>query len=281
MEHFQIKEFAQDWQIFLTNNGYTCYILEWRNHGDSDKTNQLFDFETIALYDIKATFDYLRYELGVKHIHAITHSGGGIGLAIFLSRYPNFCTYIKTMTLVACQAFGASYNYFAYMRLLFFKYLTKIIGFVPARSLRLGVADENYHTMKLWFDWNLNKKFDSRLDNVDYKILIKNISVPIYCICAYGDKMIAPSVGCYQFFRLFTHHDSQFEEFSIKSGHLDDYTHARIMLSKNASKEVWVKILAWIERYDKQLEMDCDSSSLLMLVGLMRLACGVQAVLGI
>lgn len=233
---------------FLAKYGYACYILEWRNHGDSNKTTQPFDFETIALYDIKATFDYLCYKLDIQNIHAITHSGGGISLAIFLSRYPKFCSYVQTMTLVACQAFGASYHYLAHLRLLLFKYLTKMIGFIPARLLKLGVVDENYHTMKLWFDWNLGKNFYSRLDDTDYKILIKNISVPVYCICAYNDKIIAPSVGCYQFFKLFTHHNNQFEEFSIKNGHLDNYTHARIMLSKNSSKEVWVKILAWIRQ---------------------------------
>lgn len=234
---------------FLANHGFTCYILEWRNHGDSDKTTHPFDFETIAKEDIKAVFDYLCHQLNIKHIHAITHSGGGISLSIFLARNPQYISYIKSMTLVACQAFGAANHHLGYVRLLVFKYLTKLVGFIPAKPLKLGITNETYHTMKLWFDWNLNQRFDSQIDGLNYKSALTHIQIPVYAICARHDTVIAPVAGCYEFFRLFSHPDNQFHEFAIKHGNLENYSHSRIMLSQNASKEVWTKILAWINRH--------------------------------
>lgn len=96
----------------LAQHHYTCYILEWRNHGDSEQTSKPFDFETIAIYDIKAVFDHLCHQLNITHIHAITHSGGGICLTMFLCRYRQFVPYVRSMTLVACQAFLAGERFF-------------------------------------------------------------------------------------------------------------------------------------------------------------------------
>ena len=39
---------------FLVEQGYTCWIMEWRGHGDSPKPSERYNFETIGLYDVPA-----------------------------------------------------------------------------------------------------------------------------------------------------------------------------------------------------------------------------------
>ena len=69
---------------YFVENGYTCWILEWRNHGASGKTKKRFNFETIGLYDIKAAYGFLFKTEKIAHLNCITHSGGGICLTMFL-----------------------------------------------------------------------------------------------------------------------------------------------------------------------------------------------------
>ena len=38
---------------YFTEKGFTCWIMEWRNHGESSNSKQKFNFETIAKYDLK------------------------------------------------------------------------------------------------------------------------------------------------------------------------------------------------------------------------------------
>lgn len=139
--------------------------------------------------------------------------------------------------------------FFPRLRLLLLKQLTKLLGFVPARQLGLGVTSESYHTMKLWFDWNLSRKFDSHIDDTNYQHLASTIAVPVYAICGSGDTFIAPVHGCDGFFQLFAHPSNQFGEFGMAFGHLENYNHSRIMLSKNASTEVWASILSWLNKH--------------------------------
>ncbi|MBD0222902.1 alpha/beta hydrolase, partial [Acinetobacter baumannii] len=44
---------------YLANHGYICFILEWRGHGTSPKTDIPFNFETVALYEYKTAFHYI------------------------------------------------------------------------------------------------------------------------------------------------------------------------------------------------------------------------------
>lgn len=233
---------------YLKDKGLTCYILEWRGH-NGFKAKKPFDFETVALYDFYTAFDYLCHQLNFKNIHTITHSGGGICLSMFLIRHPQFKSHIKSMTMVACQSFGAVFNYQGYFRVLIIKYLNKIVGFIPAKKLKLGIINENYHTMKLWYGWNLSKKFISQIDGMDYAYHCGEINIPIYCICGGGDKVIAPMIGCYKFFELFNGVNNKFQEFSVQNGCLEDYSHSRIMISSNAKLEVWKTIVLWVNKY--------------------------------
>jgi len=69
---------------YMCNNNYTCWIMEWRNHGSSSTSNTPFNFETIGKEDIKIALNYLFDQKGIKRLSCITHSGGGIGLTIAL-----------------------------------------------------------------------------------------------------------------------------------------------------------------------------------------------------
>ncbi|OLF35673.1 MULTISPECIES: alpha/beta fold hydrolase [unclassified Psychrobacter] len=258
---------------YLASYGHHCYIMEWRGHGHSSVPKDKFNFETVATYDFEATFGYLFDELELDNLHCVTHSGGGVGLTMFLVQNPRYIDKINSITMFACQAFGAVVNVKNHLKILTAKLFTRLFGYIPAKKLKMGPINESYYTMNQWFDWNLQKNFNSsfiKQSNIEQSKLAKNIivdvtndgsfdyrqhmpmiTIPIYAISARGDKFISPTGGCKLFFDAFNNPTNVFREYSISNGDLDDYTHSRIMISRNAAKEIWPTVVAWIEKYAK------------------------------
>lgn len=248
--------------------------MEWRGHGDSSIPKDKFDFETVALYDLDATFHYLFDGLKLDNLHCVTHSGGGICLTMYLTnriltqellaKNTQYIDKINSISMFACQAYGAVLNPKSYARILLIKSITRLLGYLPAKRLKLGTINESYQTMTQWYDWNLNKNFKSSLANknfnaqnentsddggFDYRQHMPKITAPVYAISAKGDHFIAPSSGCQLFLNDFNNPTNDFREFSISNGDLEDYSHSRIIMSRNASKEIWPTVAAWIEKH--------------------------------
>jgi len=236
---------------YLANQGYICFILEWRGHGTSPKTDIPFNFETVALYEYKAAFHYIYYHFNIASLHCVTHSGGGLCLTMFLINYPEYLKNIQSITFIACQAFGAVNNSFDFIKLFSAKFVVKILGQIQANKFKLGRVNETYYTMRPWFNWNLKQNFISELKKIDYKKHMSSIRVPIYSISGTGDKLIAPVQGCYKYLEAFENKNNIFRKFGLSNNNLEDYSHSRIALSQNAAKEVWPTILQWIDKHSE------------------------------
>ncbi|KAA1246075.1 alpha/beta fold hydrolase [Aquimarina sp. RZ0] len=230
---------------YLASLGYICWIMEWRNHGESQKIDSSFNFETIAKYDIKAVFSYLLKDLKIKTLDCITHSGGGICLTMFLINNTSYISRINKIVMFSCQAFGAAHSKKSYIKIILSKYITYIIGFIPGKILRLGPHNENYYTMKQWFNWNLSKSFLGE-NKFNYLEKMDLISIPILSICSEGDKFISPKKGCEFFLNAFNNSKNKLVYCSINNGFSEDYNHSRVMMSTNAAREIWSLVLKWI-----------------------------------
>ncbi len=242
---------------YLARLGHSCYIMEWRGHGDSSIPSDKFNFETIAFYDIAATFAYLFDDLKLDNLHAVTHSGGGICLTMFLTQNQHYLDKLSSITMVACQAYGAVVNPKSYAKIALLKTMIRLLGYIPAKRFKLGTINESYHTMSQWFNWNLKQNFRSNLPkshsnykkNFDYRQHMPAITIPIYAISAKGDNFIAPPSGCQRFLNDFDNPINVFREFAVENGDLENYNHSRVILSSNAAKEIWPTIAAWIAKH--------------------------------
>ncbi|WP_201577979.1 alpha/beta fold hydrolase [Psychrobacter okhotskensis] len=266
---------------YLAQLGHHCYIMEWRGHGASSIPTDKFNFETVATYDFEATFRYLFTELTVDNLHCVTHSGGGACLTMFLIQHPQYINHINSISMFACQVYGAIVSSKNHVKILAVKTLNRMLGYLPANRLKLGPINESYYTMNQWYEWNLNKDFKSSFiqqsefdtttidqntpSNIasentpshtvshnrhfDYRQHMSMITTPIYAISAKGDHFISPTRGCQLFFDKFANPNNVFREYAISHGDLDDYTHSRIMISRNAATEIWPTVTAWIEKH--------------------------------
>ncbi|MDX6746335.1 alpha/beta fold hydrolase [Polaribacter sp. PL03] len=230
---------------YLTEKGFTCWIMEWRNHGKSSKSEEKFNFETIAKYDIKSVFDFLFNNQNLKNIDCLTHSGGGIILTMFLIKNPNYNLKINSITLFGVQAFGAAETLSNRIKILLSKYLTALLGKVPSKTAGSTEHSESYYTMKQWFDWNLNKNFIGE-NGFDYLKQMNNINIPILSICAKGDNFIAPKEGCEKYLKAFENEENKLLFYSKENGNLENYNHSRILKSQSSKKEIWPTVENWI-----------------------------------
>ena len=96
---------------------------------------------------------------------------------------------------------------------------------------------------------SINQQKNTSDDFIDYRHHMSQITIPIYSISAKGDTFISPTHGCRLFFDGFNNSTNVFREYSLSNGDLDDYTHSRIMVSRNAATEIWPTVTAWIEKY--------------------------------
>ena len=267
---------------YLAGLGHHCYIMEWRGHGASSIPKDKFNFETVATYDFAATFNYLLNELRLTHLHCVTHSGGGACLTMLLIQNPHYIDKINSVSMFACQVYGAIVTPKNYFKIIAAKLFTRIFGYIPAKKLNMGPINESHHTMSQWYEWNLRKNFHSSSikqkdintgversaftnptnqqsvtnlsnidgdDSFDYRQYMPTISVPTYAISAKGDKFISPTQGCHSLFNDFDNSTNVFREYSLSNGDLEDYSHSRILNSHPAAKEIWPTVAAWIDKH--------------------------------
>jgi predicted alpha/beta hydrolase len=242
---FSNKKICDGIAKYLTEKGFTCWIMEWRNHGKSSKTKRKFNFETIAKYDLTSTFEFLFGTLNLKSIDCLTHSGGGIILTIFLINNPKYNSKINSITLFGVQAFGAGDKLSSRIKIVLSKYLTALIGKVPSKTAGSTEHSESYYTMKQWFNWNLNQNFIGE-NGFNYLGKMSEIKVPILSICAKGDDFIAPKIGCEKFLNAFENDTNKLLYISKENGNLENYNHSRILKSKNSKEEIYPKVEQWI-----------------------------------
>ena len=205
---------------------------------------------------------------------------------MFLIQNPSYIDKVNSISMFACQAYGAALNSKSYAKILAVKLFTQLLGHIPAKKLKLGSCDESYHTMRQWFDWNLKRNFTSSfikhgalgealtdtelLENndglsgsdglsnfdgnfdgnyLDYRQHMPMITTPIYSISAKGDKIsLLPVVVSCSWMTSITLPMS-FENIRSAMGDVDDYTHSRIMVSRHAATEIWPTVAAWIEKH--------------------------------
>ncbi len=231
---------------FLTNQGFTCWVFEWRNHGDSSKMKHLFNFETIGKEDFKLIFNYLFDEVKIEKLSCITHSGGGICLTIALINYPKFKSKINCITMFACQGFGAAVSTSNYIKICMSRLGSKLLGYTPAKALGRE-TNETYYLMKQWFDWNLTGRFYGE-NGINYQSQMPDIKTPIFSIYGKGDTFVAPKEGCELFLSSFDNPLNKALFCSKAAGFLEDYNHSRVLHSRSASKEIYPFVLDWLDK---------------------------------
>ncbi len=140
---------------YLAERGHDCWLLDFEGHGCSDKVLPPADFEAMFLSGAIAAVDHIAAITEGK-IHWVGHSGGGLAALMALARQPELTERMHSLVMLGSQACDAGHSVSHRTVLRLFLLLTRMLGFVPARVLRLGPENEVAEVMLQWYRWNLH-----------------------------------------------------------------------------------------------------------------------------
>lgn len=230
--------------LYLASLNFDCWLLDNQGHGFSEVPKPPVDFETMCLEDTGAVLDFLRAESDLP-LWWVGHSGGGLAIAMFLARNPERQPQLSGMVTLASQATDAGLQRRRRVSLRLIRLLIKLLGVAPGKALGLGPENESAPVIDQWLRWSVSRRWNGT-DGFDYTDKLGVITLPSLSIAAIADRFIAPESGCRKMHSLLGGEDKTYMVFGKRYGHLEDYTHARLISSRNASIDVWPAVGQWI-----------------------------------
>lgn len=248
---------------YLSKSNFDCWLLDSSGHGYSERSVSGTDFESMCLEDTHAVLDFFADSIA-DSVSAIAeqssndnlpmhllplwwvgHSGGGLALAMYLARNPERQGLLSGFVTMASQATDAGYNWHRRLTLRIARMLVKVLKVAPGKLLGLGPENESSAVMDQWLRWSLAGCW-SGTDDFNYASSLSAIQLPSLSIAGVGDRFIAPVSGCEKMHHWLGGQDKTLRVFGKGNGHLEDYTHARLVSSRSASVDIWPVIGQWI-----------------------------------
>ncbi len=233
---------------YLASRGFDCWLIDFEGHGQSNSVEPPADFETLFLSGTRAALQFVHDTSGSK-VHWVGHSGGGLAPLMTMARQPETLDKLQSLTLLASQACQAGELPSHRLILRGFSALTRLLGHVPARALKLGPDNENAAVMLQWYGWNLSGQWTGT-DGLDYSRTLSQLHnlkhLPILTLAGSGDWFIAPTGACRSLQSLLPSDRKTWLECGVQGGYSENYSHARLVSSRSSAREIWPRIADWL-----------------------------------
>ncbi|MFT0172691.1 alpha/beta fold hydrolase [Paraburkholderia mimosarum] len=239
----------------LATRGFSPWILEWRGHGASERPrNHAFTLEDVARFDLPAAFEAVQHAAGQERVFLIGHSGGGLAACMWIAKNPAEARQrLRGLVLMAAQATHAAPGF--RQRIL----LQLINGYLsgrktaPGHRIGIGPEAESARLMQQWCTWNLLREFRGR-DGFGFIEALGHVDLPVLALAGAGDWFIAPPEGCEALASAFGSRDTTFYRCGKSDGFSEDYSHARLIISQPASREIWPLVEKWLSESGRNLK---------------------------
>ncbi len=258
----------------LKNEGFDCWLVELRGHGESDWPENGYDFDDMARLDLPAFIKRIQELTGQEEVLYVGHSMGGMLLYAYLGSNENVP--IKAAVAVGSPAkLGNHWGIKLSKILKPFKRITISFYFsfmIPFMSLlkhhkaelnpenvdnRLSrqmtanaVSRESRELLLQFVDWMKNRSFTSN-DGIDYLENAKNVSIPLFLMAGSKDKLV-PRHQVRAFYDKTPEEYRHWRDCGSEGGMLRDYGHVDMLMGYGAAEEVFPAISEWL------LEYGCD-----------------------
>ncbi|HSP78140.1 MAG TPA: alpha/beta hydrolase [Myxococcaceae bacterium] len=231
---------------FLREQGFDCWVLDWRGHGLSDKAAAGVSYEELALRDVEAALQCVQEQTGEESLFWVGHSAGGILPLIYLAHHPEQGARFRGIVTLASQTTDAGRHLGAKLKLGLGYVAVNALRKAPAAVFRLGPEDESLRLMNQWFRWNLSGDWVGA-GGFDYFKELGRVRAPALCLAGAGDTFIAPVRGCRRVFEALGSTDKTFLYCGRAEGFQQDYSHGSIIAGSAAREDVWPRVSRWLE----------------------------------
>ena len=240
-------ETVQQLAIFLADEGFNCWVLEWGGHGKSKAASTNQNFEYPAFNDFPTAVESVLGTTGADQYYWISHSGGGHLPLMYYSRYPEEQSRLAGIAALGLQATDAALKPYRKLQMRALMAATSIIGYTPKFVVPVGNEGEPTKLLAQWCRWCIDERWLG-LDGFDYMAGLAKLSFPVFAGVG-GNDIIAPESGCRKLFDALAGNDKTWQLFSIENGYSKDFTHGQLVRGRAAEREVFPQIVAWL--YDR------------------------------
>ena len=230
---------------YLAENGFDCWVLDLRGHGESQRTVPNPSFEAFGLFDVPATLEFVKAHTGRPEVFLVGHSGGGLAFLMHLAHRSAARSAVRGLVMLASQATGACVSMRGRIIVIGARLTTNLLGYTPGPAFRLGPENEPKGVLEQWFQWNRTGQWTGR-DGFDYLAAVRDLSVSALCLAGAGDRVIAPAEGCRRLFEALGVRDKQWTLCGKSEGFSEDFGHTRIVASRAAQREIWPRVMDWL-----------------------------------
>jgi pimeloyl-ACP methyl ester carboxylesterase len=242
---------------FLAQNGFDVFVADLRGRGYStpqiSKESYFGQYETIN-EDIPDFIKKIIELKGETKQHWIGHSWGGVLLASFFSRFPEYRYLTKSMIFFGTKRVISVLNPEKILKInlvwnLWSKILIKKHGYLPAKNMKFGSDDEtklSYEETDFWVRGN--KWIDPR-DNFNYIDNIKDFP-PLLSLTGKKDRSLGHPIDVENFIKEINPNNYMFKVLGKKTGFKNDYDHINILTHSDSNNDHFKMLLDWLNKYN-------------------------------
>jgi pimeloyl-ACP methyl ester carboxylesterase len=224
--------------------GFDAYVLDPRGHGRSARPDAgaRWVFSDWVEHDVPAA---IRASAGKDgRVILIGHSAGGAAALGAVLGDEDLRDRVRALVLIATPA-----PELARIRRAgawFIVALSLLLGRFPAKILGFSDQDELPHVMAQWMRWNLAGRWadPGRPDLLDRA---GNLAMPVLVVSGSGDRLFSPPEICARLAARLTGAPMTILNCGKATGFSENFGHAGLVLSRNARREVWPRVLAWMK----------------------------------
>lgn len=240
---------------YLAINGFDVFVPDFRGHGYSTplvSRNSKYGQHGMIRCEIPAILAAMRKWTGDQPYHIIAHSWGGVLMSACLARHPELIYGIQSITYFGSKRCIHVKNTERRIKVDFMwrflgSILTRMYGYLPAKKLGLGPANETRAFHRQCMRWAKPSPWTDPLDGFDFgEAAMGTRFPPTWFIAGEGDRCLGHPDDVYAF--MLEHGDQpfRFTVLSKSNGNTRDYGHVDMLTDPEAPDDHFPLVVEWL-----------------------------------
>jgi predicted alpha/beta hydrolase len=253
--HIFYSESGRGLACELARRGYDVYVPDLRGKGKSWPSlgpRSTYGYHEAINEDLPAVLKRVASRTHGKPQTWISHSAGGVLLMSCYARHANELPTPKQIVHFGTRRYVSSESFRKRLLIDFLwkkvcRYLVSSSGYLPARSLRLGPANETANSYYNNIAWSESVEWLDPVDDYDYSQAIRLCNVPrsLY-FCSEKDTAFGAPEDVRLFMRELGQHDGRMVILSRTGGSMHDYDHVSMLLHPDAKDDHFLTLFDWM-----------------------------------
>lgn len=241
---------------WLAEQGYDVFAVDTRGHGASKPkisraTN--WGLDDVFLGDFPACLDLIAGLKGPDaNVHCMAHSWGGVLWLAFFARH-EYRDRVRSFVFFGSKRRITVHNWQRYVYAILFwgligSFAAWIKGYLPAVALRLGSDNETRKTNSQTNRWVQKTAWTDPDDEFDYSAALKNMKLPpVLSMTGVKDKFLGHPKDVKLLLEESGIALDAYKLIGRSEGNLHDYGHIDLLTHKEAGKDVFVIVDAFLK----------------------------------